>query len=343
MFTDYLSWQCLLAASIAILVILFSAFAYEHIRNPNILWFALIGVIGIEICATKVVVDILKQRIEDSVKVSHLQSSPPQPMSPATQTSEITAKNPIAFTATGMEPIFPGVALGDAPDKVALEGNFAITHQTFIQTFTLGIRAFYITGHFLACVKNTGDKPLMIARYTVERQWPPGGNWSDMLSIPARDGYMATEGVGPRNFEKLKDANPGVRYGRNVRFRVDCASSSFDLAIAGKNILPGETVTGRIYLASPAAAQGIGLRMRILDIDGNEAVSDINFNKSTSSEIPPQIPRQKIMGIGDFTGVKLRLFTGRDYFPPDPDDKNNPDQPQDIDPQQSGGSPATNP
>jgi hypothetical protein len=93
-FSDYTSFQCLLGASIGILVILFSAFAYEHIRNPNIWWIALVGVIGVEICATKVLVDYLGKPKEDSGRVPHLEAPHPASTLPSAPASEPSASPP---------------------------------------------------------------------------------------------------------------------------------------------------------------------------------------------------------------------------------------------------------
>jgi hypothetical protein len=105
MFNDYMTWACLLGAGIGILIILFSAFVYEHIRNPNILWVGLIGVVCVEICATKTIIDRLQ---------APLPADPTQPTTqPTTQTTRpaISRDNP-GRTFEVMQGRFAGRAVG---------------------------------------------------------------------------------------------------------------------------------------------------------------------------------------------------------------------------------------
>lgn len=94
MFSDLLSWQTLVAGCIAILGLLGSAFVYEHIKNPNIIWLGVIAIIGLEIYCANSVVQSLKQRNSELIKSpdtdgpkTHLDSPPSQTVNPATSTS----------------------------------------------------------------------------------------------------------------------------------------------------------------------------------------------------------------------------------------------------------------
>jgi len=103
MYGDLISWQTAVGAVIAILGIIFSAAIYEWIRNPNIIWLIVACFIVLELYGTKVLIDYLKQRKDDSVKPSHNELVAP---------TTVPTSEPVAlFPKDGIDDNLPGFSL----------------------------------------------------------------------------------------------------------------------------------------------------------------------------------------------------------------------------------------
>jgi len=101
MFGDYISWQAALAGGMGIIVIIVSAFVYEHIDKPKILWLAYAGIAVILACATKSVIDYLESRSE--IAKDRAATHPMQPGEKMPTTSPASA--PATQTGDNRQPI----------------------------------------------------------------------------------------------------------------------------------------------------------------------------------------------------------------------------------------------
>lgn len=120
---------------------------------------------------------------------------------------------------------------------------------------------------------NLGDAPIMISSYSIEVQ-DGKEEWVRLVTIDAHSGEVYNRGP----TDDMKQAR-----------RSNIEQDTFDYAIANKNVEPGDTVRGWVFVEAPEAdSENIKeARFSITDVFGNKAVRPINVLTAESQSSQP--------------------------------------------------------